>query len=384
MLAVSATGAADARAGPGPEIQMPGHELGLAVEVGEMQHDNLGEPTAGYTDCAGLARLAAVLLSLFFALGAFAVPAYATKYAGEFLKLGVGARALGMGGGPFVALADDASALYWNPAGLAHVERGEMLFMHAEQFGSLANHDFLGFTQPLGTSGRSSAVGAGLIRFGVDGILITRDAFDDLNGNGRWDEGEPIRPDLFRTGSNTEYGLLLSYAREVNDNLAVGGNVKLVRQGLLDNTSFGMGLDLGALLRLDGGFTVGARLADATTTRISWDTGRRESIQPTLILGSAYSRGLDRLGAVTAAVGLSSSFDGRKEASQVSGGAWGSDLQAGLEYWYARSVALRLGMDAGNMTAGAGLRHRGLGADYAFLSHDELDDTHRVSASVRF
>ena len=166
--------------------------------------------------------------------------------------------------------------------------------------------------------------------------------------------------------------------------MALGGNLKLLRQGLLDNTSFGMGLDLGALVRFDRGFTIGARLADATTTRISWDTGRRESIQPTLILGSSYTRSLSKLGTVTAAMGVNSSFEGRKEASQFSGGAWGSDWQAGLEYWYMRSIALRLGTDAGNMTAGAGIRHRGLGADYAFLSHDELDDTHRVSASVRF
>ncbi len=328
--------------------------------------------------------LVSVLSLLVPALGCIVAPAGATKYAGEFLKLGVGARALGMGGGSFVALADDASAAYWNPAGLAHIDRGEMFFMHAEHFGSLANHDYLGFTQPLQSAGRSSAVGIGLIRFAVDGILVTRDAYDDLNGNGRWDEGEPIRPDLFRTGSNTEYGLLLSYAREVNDWVALGGNLKLVRQGLLDNTSFGMGLDLGALVRLDGGLTIGARLADASTTRISWDTGRTESVQPSLIVGSSYTRSLNGLGSLTAAVGLNNSFDGRREASQISGGDWGSDWQVGLEYWYSRSIAVRLGSDAGHMTAGAGIRHRGLGVDYAFLSHDELDDTHRVSASVRF
>jgi hypothetical protein len=194
------------------------------------------------------------------------------KYAAEFLRLGVGARALGMGGG-FVGLADDASAAYWNPAGLANLRQAETLFMHAEQFGSLASHNYIGFAQPLRGAGHPSAIGIGLIQFSVDNITVTRDAYQDLNQNGQWDSGEPILTDQFYSDSDTEYGLLLSYAREATDRLALGGNVKLIRQGLLNNTSFGMGLDLGLIFRPMPGFSLGARLTDATTTRISWDTG---------------------------------------------------------------------------------------------------------------
>lgn len=307
------------------------------------------------------------------------------KYAGEFLRLGVGARALALGGG-FVALSDDASAAYWNPAGLARLERAEMLFMHSEHFGTLANHDYVGFVQPLAGSGRRSAVGIGLIRFAVDDILITRDAFEDLDGDGVYDPGlEPILPERFRTGSDAEYGLLLSYARETGDRFSLGGNVKLIRQGLLDNTSFGMGLDLGLLFRPRAGWVLGARLADATGTRISWDTGHRETVAPSLSFGASWTAPVTTLrGTITAAFALDSSFDGREEASQVSGGPWGGDLRGGLEYWYSGAVAARIGSDAGSLTAGAGIRYRALGADYAYLSHEELDATHRVSASVRF
>lgn len=308
----------------------------------------------------------------------------ADKYAAEFLRLGVGARALGMGGG-FVAIADDPSGLYWNPAGLVRLERAEMLFMHAEQFGSVANHDFIGFAQPLATTGSAASVGIGLIRFSVDDILVTRDAYQDLNQNGRHDEGEPILPELFYMDSDTEYGLLLAYAREVSARLALGGNVKLIRQGLLDNTSFGLGLDLGAIYQAARSVTVGLRLADATTTRISWDTGRKETVLPSWTLGVGFRRDLPRVhGRLNVGLAMASTFDGRETASQVSGGAWGSDLQGGLEYWHHGSLAARLGVDAGSLTAGAGVRYRALGADYAYLSHEELDATHRVSASVRF
>jgi hypothetical protein len=77
-------------------------------------------------------------------------------------------------------------------------------------------------------------------------------------------------------------------------------------------------------------------------------------------------------------------FEGRKKASEFSAGRVGGDFQGGFEYWFSRAIALRFGSSAGEWTAGGGLRYRGLGADYAFLPNDELGETHRISASVRF
>ncbi len=308
----------------------------------------------------------------------------ADKYAAEFMRIGVGARALGMGGA-FVATADDASASYWNPAGLALLDNGELLFMHSEQFDGLAAYDYFGFAQPLHGDTRAS-VGLGLIRSSVDDIPVTRDAFDDLNGNGERDPGEPILQDQFYSKNDVEYGLLLSYAREFGDRLFLGGNVKLLRQGLLDNTSFGMGIDLGVLYSPRPGLSFGARLADATTTQISWDTGTRETVAQTLAVGTRYTQQLPGLrGSLTAAGDLHRTFDGSDEVSQLGSGF---DAQGGLEYWFDEIVAARVGSDAGDFTAGAGLRINGvmdgLGVDYAFLGHEDLGDSHRVSASVRF
>jgi len=74
----------------------------------------------------------------------------ATRYAGEFLRIGVGARALGMGSA-FAGLADDGSAAFWNPAGLATLTSREVTLMHAEQFGSIVKYDFASYTMPLGS-----------------------------------------------------------------------------------------------------------------------------------------------------------------------------------------------------------------------------------------
>jgi hypothetical protein len=325
-----------------------------------------------------------ILLVVVLAL-AFPIRGRADKYAAEFLRIGVGARALGMGGA-FTALADDGSAAYWNPAGLLSLERSELLFMHAEQFGNLATHDFFGYVQPLAGEGSapSSAVGLSVIRYGVDDILITRDAWDDLNGNGRPDPGE-VDSSRFRKGSDVEWGVLFSYARSAGDRLDLGGNLKVVRQGLLRNTSFGMGVDLGILYRLNRDFALGVRLADITTTQISWDTGTREVVNPSMTLGGRWTRSVPGLrGEITLACDLPMTFEGREKASQVSAGTVGTDLQGGFEYWYSRAIALRFGTSAGEWTAGGGLRYRGFGADYAILPHDDLGDTHRISASIRF
>src|ERR1700741_1862482 len=96
--------------------------------------------------------------------------ARATRYAGEFLRIGVGARALGMGSA-FAGLADDGTAAFWNPAGLATLSSREVTAMHAEQFGSIVKYDFLSYTMPLGAPGQpKQAFAISLIRLGVDNI----------------------------------------------------------------------------------------------------------------------------------------------------------------------------------------------------------------------
>jgi hypothetical protein len=330
-----------------------------------------------------------------------ASPCRGDKYAGEFLRIGVGARALGMGEA-FVAVADDASAPYWNPAGLVNLAERQVLFMHAEQFGDAINHDFISFAMPLDEEG---AVGVSVIRMGVDNIPVTADirptleedvgedgipnTGDDGEKDGKFGPGEPfilrLHQDEILWKSDAEYAVMFSYARRLNDRVSLGGNFKLVTQRLLGlASSFGVGLDAGLLYRASDDITLGLRAGDFTTTRLFWDTGARETIRPTLIPGVRYSRNIPAIkGTLTAAFDARISFEGH-DGSQLEGESMGADLRPGLEYWFKNTLAARVGASGDRVTAGFGLRYAGFGADYAFVGHEDLDNSHRVSLSVDF
>jgi len=88
------------------------------------------------------------------------------KYAGEFMAIGIGGRPLGMGGA-FVAVANDVTAGYYNPAGLANLNYPQVSLMHSEQFGNLVNYDYAAVGIPFGTD---MSFGISVMRLGVDGI----------------------------------------------------------------------------------------------------------------------------------------------------------------------------------------------------------------------
>ena len=324
------------------------------------------------------ARAGAALALLAMLLPARA--AWATKYAGAFLEAGlgggIGARASGMGNA-FVSIANDGSAGYWNPAGMVLITHREATAMHAERFGSLVNYDAFGYVQVQNReTSRRSAFGFSAIRSGVDDIPFTS---IDLR------TGEFVRD---RVESWAEWAFLFSYGRLVRESLSLGGSAKVIRKSIDSDEAVGFGFDVGALARPWRALSVGLSFQDAVSTILIWD-GRTETISPTAKLGVSYPFTPAIVGgSLVVAADVDGRFEGRKFAAQRWAGNVSGDFHFGAEYWYREMMALRAGSDEGNFTAGAGLRlpfgYRSVGLDYAFLSHNDLDDSHRVSALFRF
>jgi len=308
------------------------------------------------------------LLIALIVLGS-SIPGSAQKYAAEFLTVGIGARALGMGGA-FVAIANDATASYWNPAGLALLRQREITVMHASRFSGIIHSNFVNFIYP---DQKGSAFGISWFRTGVD----------DIPKSTKLDEFD--RPIIEGYLKNVDQALFLSYSRQAAEKLYLGGNIKMIRQTVGENSSLGFGLDLGLLYRLANCISLGLNLQDLAGTYVFWDTGHRDIKNPTLKWGIAFTKSFSKLkGNLTLAVDQNIRFEGETNENTLSVGDFaGSDFQFGAEYRLLDIIALRAGLDRKYLTAGTGLKLKMLEIDYAFVSY-ELGNTHRISAGVRF
>ncbi len=208
-----------------------------------------------------MSKIKSLKKKIFFALIVLSITASAQtvrKYSNEFMNIGVDAAAFGMSNA-VVASSDDVNSVYWNPAGLVHLEEKELSLMHASYFANIANYDYAGFAMPLDNE---SAVGFSIIRFGVDDILNTTQLIDD-QGNIDYN-----RISLFSTA---DYGVTFSYARRLPlDGLNFGVNAKVIRRVIGDfASSWGFGLDA-AIQFEKGDWKFGLMARDITTTFNAW------------------------------------------------------------------------------------------------------------------
>ena len=227
----------------------------------------------------------------------------AGKYTADFLTTGVGARALAMGGA-FTALADDATASYWNPAGLTQLERREISLMHSSMFDDIVRTDFINFVYPM--TYRNSALAIGILRLGVDDIPITT----------RLDNNQ--RPIIDKYVNDSEYAIYLSYAHLLNSNVSLGGNIKTIRQSVGDNSSLGYGIDLSLHYQMFSQLSFGITLSDITGTIVTWDTGHRDIRHPSMRSAIAYHRIVPSLnGTITATVDMEASLETNSLNAQI-------------------------------------------------------------------
>ena len=341
------------------------------------------------------------------------------KYSNEFLNLGVGARALGMGKVQ-VSLADDATAGYWNPAGLANqTHKYDGVLMHSELFSGVVKNDYAAFSMPLDDK---SAIGVSVLRLGVDNIADTRNL---INEYGYIDYSK------IEYFSGADYALLLSYARKVSrvEGLSVGANGKIIYRNIGKfATGYGFGIDAGVQYNHKG-WNLGLMARDITTTFNAWNINSAEYVKgvnsqvaigkpnnqvangkdgipknsteitlPRFVLGAGRRFALPKQFAALLAVDLEATTDGQRN-TPISTRGVSVDPRVGLELGYKNLVFLRGGAGdyqqissvvdlskqwKGQYSLGAGVAISGLRVDMALsrLAVEKLGSTSQTNSLI--
>jgi hypothetical protein len=284
----------------------------------------------------------------------------ATKYAGEFQELQVGARSSAMGG-TGIAHFGDAAALYFNPGGTFFTQRSIHL-MHAENFAGIVKNDFGAVVLPRG----NMSIGIGLQYVHTNDIKLTTlsDTTAPPGGN-----NEPI---VYDTVGTSDVLFYINGSRG-NQRLAYGANLKVFYRNLNAISGFGGGLDLGLALKMDY-LRVGLAVRDFVLSPLVWSSGRTETILPKIALGVAP---------VLPIAAINSTLTLQTDIVKVFDVA-GFDVNLGFEYGYKDLLFGRLGVYRGNYTLGIGLQYKKFTIDYAFMTHPDLDNTNKFSAGYRF
>ena len=274
---------------------------------------------------------------------------------------GLGARAEALGRA-YVSLADDAAALYWNPAGLASLERTEVSFAYGAPFGDVGDVA-LGdavVAKPLIYSMGAEAGGAGSL-----GTLAAAVAFRRAGGIVEANETGPTG----RTFADTDVELYLGYAHGLGSKGAFGLTLKNVTRKTADYSDSGFGLDFGGTYKPLADLTLGAVVRNVIAPNIRLKA-LKDAPPLTLELGAGY----DFFGVVspTASIAIT------REAFY--------DVGAGIEITPVKYVALRGGYYTGDERprAGLGFALGNFRFDYGMRIGGPLGDSHLASVSVLF
>ncbi len=347
------------------------------------------------------------LMALFAVVMLFAGNLFAQgEAAAPFLLIAPGARAGGLGEAN-VALADDAYATYWNPAGLGKLRGKEFSGMHASwlpqfKLGDMF-YDFASYTQHF----------EGLGTFGLSAIYLTLGEQEHMS-----EENQSLG-----TFDSFQLALGASYGTQITDNLSVGSTLKFIYLKLTnsniqvgaqstDGTGTSVAIDLGVLYNpnwFNKRLTLGANLMNLGPKVTFIDAAQADPIPTNLKAGFAYkalNREFNKL-TITADInkllvtrnedGTSDPFYKAVFTSWTEGGLdyqiKRMSISGGAEYWYSNIFSLRAGYfyeDIGERrfaTFGAGIRYSMYQFDFGYIAGGEdhpLAETMRFSLSFLF
>jgi|GEM_PF-119217 hypothetical protein len=288
--------------------------------------------------------------------------------AAAFLKLGAGARASSMAGA-FTSIADDATAVYWNPAGLMSVPRREVVAAHNESFEGI-RHDYVGYVGGL----------KGKYRWGAAFYGLYTPA--DIERRGGLNEDDPFEPLSPVEGYFAAYDAALSVAaaRRFGAKLSAGAAVKVINQTIDDRTGRAVASDIGVLYEYSDEISLAGTIKNAGT---SLAVGEKSYPLPlSANLGAAWSKKFPSSGFLRSAVEISFPNDNYPS------------LRAGAEYFPVEMFAVRAGYryrfngpeldDLSGLAVGAGVKISDLRLDYSFNPYGALGNSHKITLSAVF
>ena len=263
-------------------------------------------------------------------------------YSNEFLNIGAGSRAFGMGGAQ-VASVSDATAGYWNPAGLTGVKNDPSLsLLHAEYFAGIGKYDFGALAIPVANNKRT--IGLSFLRFAVDDIPNTLYLIEP--------DGSVNYANL-RSFSSADYAVILSVAQKIKEtettSMSMGVNAKVIHRKVGSfATAWGFGLDVGFQMK-GKNWSIGAAARDITTTFNAWSfsfTEREKEVlfltdneipvksteltAPRLVIGGAYDFRFRKGLTLKAEANLDLTFDGQRN-TLISSNVINADPRIGVE-----------------------------------------------------
>jgi len=275
--------------------------------------------------------------------------------ANDYLQYGAGARSLAMGGA-YVALADEASAPYWNPAGLAQIEEHQFLSMYAPFFEG-TSYNFISYVHPLRKLGS----------LGISDVFLYSGGFEEVSAGGEV------------TGASSSVwknAVIISYGNRIHRRISLGASLKLINEQVMKYSGSGQGIDLGILCKAADRLSIGLAVQNVLQPKVTlrYDPDVYKTNLKAGIALNTLSKRLTLTADINKLVDEKAYFSAGVEISP-----WDMATSSSL-----KKVDLRLGINhLQRITLGMGLRIKFLSLDYAFNSH-RIGDLHRFGLTFRW
>jgi tetratricopeptide (TPR) repeat protein len=286
---------------------------------------------------------------LFFLLRFVSAFAYQGDYGTESVFMsGAGSRPDAMAGA-FTAVADDLSAIHFNPAGLANIQKQGISLLYYPLYES-ASYSSIAYGQPL-------------LDFGTIGASFFRFAIGNIQG---YDTGD-VQTSVF---NDEQYKTTLSYARNIGRGLSAGMNFNMFYSNISSSHSLGFGADAAVLYEPFSFLRGGLMIQNMIKPEFSMDSVS-EGISRLYILGllAKYSiAGFRFMASNDMSIGESENFKDR----------------VGVEINWSGIASVRAGYCDGNYSFGAGLALYNVTFDYAYIANEYLGRMDRFTVSYAF